>query len=395
MPTREEEEKDYYQMPLDAIKAFFGDEQVDAPLPPAPVIGPQNNPALSPVPQSADPLNDLRRQMLSNYLIKIREQQNPQTRHNQQKTQYDREDLAGLGNFAQGMHEAASTIGGTNNSKYLPQTAKRLQAASDLGAKNLNKGSEFDPRIYAALSRKTSKNKEDTFKTQPYTNKYGVEKLGKVNKRTAEFIKSKEDKIVKVPEVQKVVSVMRAEYNKETEAQREVEKTYRVIIELARKAEENKKAGKSTGAYDYQIVKSFEKMQEPNGMVREAEFAAVAGLGGVWDKALGKWGKLKRGDILPDEVRKSIVDSTATTYNVSQDSAKKIRTKHAALAKDYHIPFNLIYTDMGTPNVAKSSSNTVGNSFPMKVRKKVNGQMKSATIKTEAQLRDARSKGWK
>ena len=353
---------------------------------------------------SGDPLADLKRQMLEQYLRKVQMEQDPTLRRLDRDIQYGKEDtpdgeahygregLAQQAQLASGLTQAASTIGGTAQTPFIPQTANRLQASSDLGAKQLDKSSQmFDPRIYAALG-KTGKSP----KTQEYSGSDGITKLGKFDE-SGTLIKHKDDPIIKYPDMEKLTKSIETSYTKAIKDVKDSAAFHRNLYNLVTKANADPE---NAAALDHAIIFQFAKALDPGSVVRESEFAQIMGIGSAWDTLVNRLKKMAVGTRLSTELRNKILDSVKTMNDGNDKIKSSIDAKFQGRASKYGIPWSEIAVQIpelgGGKPVAGGTSTSVPSGFPRNAVKA--GEPDGFTVNSQDELDSLNADkggGWK
>lgn len=92
---------------------------------------------------------------------------------------------------------------------------------------------------------------------------------------------------------------------------------YNRMIELKSQAEQGKLA---PGVFDIAVIKTMEKMLDPNSVVREGEFNNYLAASGIKENVKSLYERLVLGGKIPDTIRDSLVNAINTAYGAARDS---------------------------------------------------------------------------
>ena len=102
-----------------------------------------------------------------------------------------------------------------------------------------------------------------------------------------------------------------------------------------------------TGAGDFQLVNSFIKLVD-DSIVTSEEFAAAAKTAGVSEELLNKWKEFKEGDILSNEARSKLRQTSILMYQNAEDAFKTVYQQYETTALDLGVPQDLIPSMLGS-----------------------------------------------
>lgn len=253
----------------------------------------------------------LRKQMIQQYMNKLRAQNDPRRLALQQQRQPGREDLAMAGNLAAGLDEAASQMGGTAPSKTLGATATRLNTQAEEGRPKPETKFGYDPKLFKYLDGARAKaDKKVKLKYGPgeiddagVTRKFLRDELGE---------KVGEGIITKSEVYQRGQDAMESyRKNKKVEHVGKVQESYKKMIGLINDSYKN-----PTGPNDIALIFEFMRFLDPGSVVRESEFAVAAGAGGFMDTMFAKAGKLQGKGLLAPEVRDQFKNTVEVLWNI-------------------------------------------------------------------------------
>lgn len=117
-----------------------------------------------------------------------------------------------------------------------------------------------------------------------------------------------------------------------------VNQSYNNINSAYSEAVSKGKDGKSKAAADQVLIVAFNKMIDPNSVVRETEFARSTEGQSIMNRLKGKADQALQGGVaLSDEDRKAIVDATAKLYQSYQKSYANTANEYRGYAQDYGV----------------------------------------------------------
>jgi hypothetical protein len=89
------------------------------------------------------------------------------------------------------------------------------------------------------------------------------------------------------------------------------------------------KAGKiSSGIFDIAIIKTMEKMLDPNSVVREGEFDNYLNAAGIWDKAKNIYQKYVGGAKIPEATRDALIEAIMKQYDAAIDVVRPLQESY-------------------------------------------------------------------
>ncbi len=102
-----------------------------------------------------------------------------------------------------------------------------------------------------------------------------------------------------------------------------------------------------TGAGDFQLVNSFIKLVD-DSIVTSEEFAAAARTAGVSEELLNKWKEFKQGDILSEEARNKLKQTSIIMFQNAEDAFKTVYQQYETTALELGVPQDLIPSMLGS-----------------------------------------------
>jgi hypothetical protein len=117
---------------------------------------------------------------------------------------------------------------------------------------------------------------------------------------------------------------------------------------------------KSRNALDQQIILAFNRMNEPDSVTRESEFARTPEGVAVFNRLQGGIEKLQKGGLaLTDADRKEIIDSINLMSKSQEEFIQPLMQQYNKLATDVGLdPNELFYTGSNPASPAKASNNS-------------------------------------
>ena len=92
---------------------------------------------------------------------------------------------------------------------------------------------------------------------------------------------------------------------------------YNRMVELKSQAEQGKLA---PGVFDIAVIKTMEKMLDPNSVVREGEFNNYLSAAGIKENVKSLYERLAQGGKIPDNIRGSLITAINSAYGSARDS---------------------------------------------------------------------------
>lgn len=127
-----------------------------------------------------------------------------------------------------------------------------------------------------------------------------------------------------------------AELRKEYNSQATTKSTFGVV-ESYKKIQQNINNPNPTGASDMSLVYSFMKMNDPNSTVREGEYATAENSGGVSDKIVNLYNKLRTGERLTPEQRANFAAEAEGLLSAQLDAQQAIDQRYADIASQFKL----------------------------------------------------------
>lgn len=103
---------------------------------------------------------------------------------------------------------------------------------------------------------------------------------------------------------------------------------------------------------DQATIYSFAKMLDPEGAVREADYAAIMNTAGVGDRVKNYVQKLQTGEVLSDTQRKEMLDVMSRFESVASNRISNIRSNYSPRAESYNLDPNKLFMDAKKVNAA-------------------------------------------
>lgn len=112
-------------------------------------------------------------------------------------------------------------------------------------------------------------------------------------------------------------------------------KTYQVVHAAYQKARSAADLG--TAAGDMSLIYAFMKMNDPTSVVREGEFATAANAGGVDDKIINIYNRVRDGQMLTPEQRAQFLQAADAQYQDVSKNVQDVNSRYTPFAKDYNV----------------------------------------------------------
>jgi hypothetical protein len=140
-------------------------------------------------------------------------------------------------------------------------------------------------------------------------------------------------------------SKFRAEYNNQTAVYRDVRSSYARVL-----------ASEETAAGDISLVFGFMKMLDPGSVVREGEFATAENAGGVPDRVINLYNRLRSGERLNTDQRNMFKSQAKSLFDRAAKDESKVRSGIERIAKGYGLNVeNIFYTPTEEPPTAPAT----------------------------------------
>ena len=127
-------------------------------------------------------------------------------------------------------------------------------------------------------------------------------------------------------------SKLRAEYNNQTAVYRDVRSSYARVL-----------ASEETAAGDISLVFGFMKMLDPGSVVREGEFATAENAGGVPDRVLNLYNRLRSGERLNPDQRNMFKSQARSLFDQAAKDESKVRSGLSRIATGYGLNLQNIF----------------------------------------------------
>lgn len=130
-----------------------------------------------------------------------------------------------------------------------------------------------------------------------------------------------------------VASDLRAEYNRQTTANKfiDVTNSYGKMLNTP-----------DTAAGDVSMVFAYMKMLDPGSVVREGEFATVENTAGIPEQVVNAYNKALRGRRLSAKQRAEFMEAAAQVYRQYQNTQQQIDAFYSGLAQQYRVDPSLL-----------------------------------------------------
>lgn len=112
-------------------------------------------------------------------------------------------------------------------------------------------------------------------------------------------------------------------------------KAYQVVHASYQKARSAAQLG--TAAGDMSLIYAFMKMNDPTSVVREGEFATAANAGGVDDKIINIYNRVRDGQMLTPDQRAQFLQAADAQYQDVSKNVNDVNTRYTPFAKDYNV----------------------------------------------------------
>ena len=93
----------------------------------------------------------------------------------------------------------------------------------------------------------------------------------------------------------------------------------------------------ASGPTDLALIFGYMKVIDPTSVVREGEFATAEEAGGVSEKVINLYNKVRTGQRLTQEVRDQFVRAARTQFQPYIDMQRKVENRYANLSKAYNL----------------------------------------------------------
>lgn len=112
-------------------------------------------------------------------------------------------------------------------------------------------------------------------------------------------------------------------------------KTYQVVHGAYQKALASANLGTSAG--DMSLIYAFMKMNDPTSVVREGEFATAANTGGIDDKIINIYNRVRDGQMLTPDQRVQFIQAAQSQYDAASKNVQDVNTRYKQFSKDYNV----------------------------------------------------------
>jgi hypothetical protein len=112
-------------------------------------------------------------------------------------------------------------------------------------------------------------------------------------------------------------------------------KTYNVVHSAYQKARASADLGTSAG--DMSLIYAFMKMNDPTSVVREGEFATAANTGGIDDKIINIYNRVRDGQMLTPDQRQQFIQAAQAQYDQAVKNVNDVNSRYQQFSKDYNV----------------------------------------------------------
>lgn len=145
---------------------------------------------------------------------------------------------------------------------------------------------------------------------------------------------------------------LRKEYSDQTKDFQQVQEAHRRLL-----------SAKDDAAGDLSLIFSYMKMLDPGSVVREGEFANAQNAGGVPDRVLNVYNRLRDGERLTPGQRKMFIGQGKALLDAAQMREQTVRDGLGRVIKSYRLnPDNVFYT--AEPASSQSGTGASGQASP-------------------------------
>lgn len=139
--------------------------------------------------------------------------------------------------------------------------------------------------------------------------------------------------------LQDIESKFRNEYNTQTKQYQAVKASYSRLL-----------AAEDTGVGDIALIYGYMKMQDPESVVREGEYATAENSGGVSDKVRNLYNKAVSGERLNPKQRQMFLSQANNLYKSAKQQESVVRSGIERIAKGYGLKTsNIFYSETEEP----------------------------------------------
>jgi hypothetical protein len=147
-------------------------------------------------------------------------------------------------------------------------------------------------------------------------------------------------------------------------------KTYQVVHSAYQKARSAAQLGTSAG--DMSLIYAFMKMNDPTSVVREGEFATAANTGGLDDKIINIYNRVRDGQMLTPDQRQQFLQAADAQYQDASKNVQDVNSRYQPFAEDYNVNTNrfMIQPEQFKPlNIGEVHQTTDQNGNPVTIQR--------------------------
>lgn len=178
-------------------------------------------------------------------------------------------------------------------------------------------------------------------------------------------------------------------FDKERELGKEftsLTKDYRTVADAYGRIQ----SAEESGPGDISLIFSYMKLLDPGSTVREGEFATAQNAGGVPDRIIALYNRLKSGERLAPEVRKQFVEQAQSLYTQATKDYDRTTGHYRGLAEQYGLDPNRVTQEFGSTATPRTSGTTGKTMSEADI-----AEAMRQTKKTRQEILEAaRAKGW-
>jgi len=102
-----------------------------------------------------------------------------------------------------------------------------------------------------------------------------------------------------------------------------------------------------TAAGDLALIFNYMKILDPGSTVRESEFATAQNAGGVDDRIRALWNRVRKGELLSQNMRNDFVERARQLYDAQATSYKKLTEEFSGIAGRLGVDPSNVTPDLG------------------------------------------------
>jgi hypothetical protein len=131
-------------------------------------------------------------------------------------------------------------------------------------------------------------------------------------------------------------------------------KNYRVVADSYGRIQ----SAAESGPGDISMIFSYMKLLDPGSTVREGEFATAQNAGGVPERIIAQYNRLKSGERLAPETRRQFLEQADLLYQQATKDYDRTRSHYERLAQSYGGDPARVTQEMGSTAVPRKDANT-------------------------------------